>query len=278
MYVRNGTGVLKKVLLSKPTYLAPAPINEIAKKWQNHTLDVEKMEQEHRLLVDTYKSHGVDVEFLEAKESRPNAVFARDFGGCVKEGYILGCFTKSLRDDERVDYEEKMKHLGIPKIAEIKEGYFEGGDFMFLNEETIAVGMFDRSNQQGVDSMARQLEPYGYKVIGVKGDPRYLHLDMCFNLVTDQLALAYKKGLPDDFLQLVHKLGIDIIEVEEQAIFTHGCNVQALGSNKVLCLSQNSHINEAIKARGIEVIELPITEILKAGGGPHCMTFPLLRG
>ena len=32
MFVKNGTGVLKKVLLSKPQYLKAAPINEIARK------------------------------------------------------------------------------------------------------------------------------------------------------------------------------------------------------------------------------------------------------
>lgn len=32
MFVKNGTGVLKKVFVSRPDYLKPAPINEIAKK------------------------------------------------------------------------------------------------------------------------------------------------------------------------------------------------------------------------------------------------------
>ena len=45
MFVRNGTGVLKRVLLSRPEYLKAAPINEIAKKWDLE-LDVEKMMQE----------------------------------------------------------------------------------------------------------------------------------------------------------------------------------------------------------------------------------------
>lgn len=278
MYVKNGTGVLRKVLLSKPTFLKPAPINEIAKKWQDTTLDIDKMMLEHQLLVDVYESNGVSVEYLQAKENRPNAVFARDFGGCVREGYILGRFTKSMRDDERTDYEQKMVELGIPKVAEIEEGYFEGGDFMFLDEKTIAVGMFDRSDLVGVNSMEEQLKPYGYEVIGVPGKSAYLHLDMCFNLVTDKLALAYKAGLPNEFLSLLEEKGIEIIDIEENAIFTHGCNVQALGNNKVIALSHNKLINDQIALKGVEVISLDITEILKAGGGPHCMTFPLLRG
>ena len=33
MYVKDGTSRLKKVLVSRPQFLKPAPINEIAKKW-----------------------------------------------------------------------------------------------------------------------------------------------------------------------------------------------------------------------------------------------------
>ena len=42
MHVNNGTGALKKVLVSKPEFLKPAPINEIAKLWKDTTLDVDK--------------------------------------------------------------------------------------------------------------------------------------------------------------------------------------------------------------------------------------------
>ncbi|WP_206537514.1 arginine deiminase family protein [Listeria aquatica] len=33
-----------------------------------------------------------------------------------------------------------------------------------------------------------------------------------------------------------------------------------------------------MKELGLEVIEINLEEILKGGGGPHCMTFPLERG
>ena len=36
MFVKNGTGELKKVLVSRPEYLKPAPINEIAKKVEGY--------------------------------------------------------------------------------------------------------------------------------------------------------------------------------------------------------------------------------------------------
>ena len=60
-------------------------------------------------------------------------------------------------------------------------------------------------------------------------------------------------------------------------IYQHGYNVQALGNGRVLSLAQNKAINSAMYELGLEVIEVEITELLKAGGGIHCMTFPLER-
>ncbi len=276
MFVKNGTGILKRVLVSKPEYLKAAKINEIAKKW-DLDLDLEKMKHEHELLVKAYENNGVKVEYLEADPDRPNSVFARDFGGCVKEGYILGNFKLPLRYKEHIDYEKKMEELNIPVIARVEKGLFEGGDFMFLNERTIAVGMADRTNEQGVEEIRSQLSKYGYEVIGVKLKKEYLHLDMCFNLVDDNIAVSYKEGLPEDFVKKIDEMGIDIVSVPEESIFEHGCNLQAIGNHKVLSLKKNVRVNEELRKRGMNVIELDITEILKAGGGPHCMTFPLER-
>ncbi|MDD6771420.1 arginine deiminase family protein [Inconstantimicrobium porci] len=100
---------------------------------------------------------------------------------------------------------------------------------------------------------------------------------MCFNLVDDNLAVAYKEGLPKDFVDRLDSMGIEIISVSEESIFEHGCNLQAIGDHKAISLKRNSKVNEQLRAHGMEVIELDITEILKAGGGPHCMTFPLER-
>jgi arginine deiminase len=36
-------------------------------------------------------------------------------------------------------------------------------------------------------------------------------------------------------------------------------------------------VNARLEALGLEVIAPEITRLLRGGGGPHCMTFPLLR-
>lgn len=277
MFVKNSIGVLKKVLMCRPTYLKAVPINEIAKKWETTELDVEKMENEHRSLVEAYEANGVEVVMVDADSRRGNSVFSRDFGGCIREGYILGNFKEPVRFLEREVYKNKMEELGIPMVAECKEGLFEGGDFTFLDDNTLAIGMVARSNEKGIDEIRTALSKYGYKVIAVLCDEKYLHLDLCFNLVDEKLAVAYRDGLPKEFLKTLDDMGIETIDITEESVFNHGCNLQSIGNKRVISLKQNTYVNEELRKREITVIDLDITEILKAGGGPHCMTFPLSR-
>ncbi|MDR2103434.1 MAG: hypothetical protein LBP42_04945, partial [Treponema sp.] len=197
MFVKNSTGILKKVLLCKPAYLKITPINEIAKKWIDKPLDLNKMEAEHRALVKAYEDNGVQVAFLEADPKLPYLVFARDFGGCIREGYILGKFREPIRHEEQARYKARMEALGVPLVVEVKQGFFEGGDFFFLDDTTLAVGMIARSDAEGVEEIRRGLAPLGYTVIGVPAKPQYLHLDMCFNLVSENLAVGYPPALPE---------------------------------------------------------------------------------
>lgn len=276
MFVKNSTGKLKQVLMSYPQYLSIEPINVISKHFKDHQLDKKKIDEEFNLLVQTYQNLGIEVFFLPPNETYPDSVFARDFGACLKDGYILGRFKHEYRKNERKAYEKKMQELNIPQLFKVHEGYFEGGDFFFLDDKTIVIGILERTNQIGYQEIKEHFKNQ-YEVLFVKSDPEFLHLDMCFNLIDEHLALICKDAFDISFLQELQKRNIELIEVSKEDIFRHGLNVQALGDKKVLALKKNHDINLQIKQKGYEVIELDITEILKCGGGIHCMTFPLKR-
>nr|WP_106449592.1 arginine deiminase family protein [Trichococcus alkaliphilus] len=278
MYVANGTGRLEKVLLSKPNHVHQAEqINEISKNWNLEHIDERRVQKEFHDLHALYESLGISVELMEKDEILPHAVFARDFGGCVNEGYILGKFKNGIRLPETAAYEEKMAELGVPLLGEVSgAGVFEGGDFAFLDERTVAIGMLDRTNAEGFGQITEILKPLGYEVHSVEMDPRYLHLDMCFNLVAPKVAIGYA-DLPETFVALLKKMEIELITDDEPAIFRHGYNVQAIGRDEVISLVQNRGINEKMRKKGLTVHEVELTELLKLGGGIHCMTFPLRR-
>jgi len=279
IHVSSATGVLKKVLLSRPDYLALAPINKIAADWmaKGITINQDRAIREHDQLIEIYKSNGIEVEILEPIEGLTSMVFARDFGFNLKEGFVLGRFKEKLRQKESEKYAMKLEELGVPMIARCTEGVVEGGDFWQLDEKTLAIGKLQRSNERGIDNIRQQLIPYGYEIIEVKSDPRYLHLDMIFNIVGEKTAVSYWDGLPKHFQNYLTNNGYDIISIEEEGVFKHFSNLQALGNKRVISLKANVDVNNQLRDRGFEVFELDSTEILKTGGGPHCMTFPISR-
>lgn len=278
-YVETATGVLHKVLLSRPDYLALAPINKIAEDWlaKGMTIDRNKALKEHDSLIEIYKQNGIDVVIQPPKEKLTSMVFARDFGFNLKEGFVLGKFKEPIRQRESDLYTKTLEAIGVPMIARCTEGVVEGGDFWQLEEKVLAIGKLQRSNEAGIDNIRQQLKPYGYSIIEVASDPRYLHLDMIFNIVGEKTAVAYVGGLPEHFRAYLAEQNYDIIPIEEEGVFKHFCNLQALGDKKVISLTSNTAVNRQLRDRGFTVFELAAEEILKTGGGPHCMTFPVKR-
>lgn len=278
-YVESATAVLRKVLLSRPDYLALAPINEIASEWLDKgvVIDQVKALKEHDALIALYEKNDVEVVILDPAEDLTSMVFARDFGFNLKEGVVLGKFKETIRQQETELYAGKLEALGVPIIARCTEGVVEGGDFWHLDNKTLAIGKLQRSNTQGIENIRHQLAAYGYEIIEVASDPRYLHLDMIFNIVGEKLAVAYWEGLPKAFQNYLNHHDYDIIHIDEAGVFKHFSNLQALGNKKVISLKANIHVNNELANRGYKVFELDAVEILKTGGGPHCMTFPLIR-
>ncbi|MBN2880259.1 MAG: nitrate reductase [Clostridia bacterium] len=278
-YVNSATGILKKVLLSAPSYLTLEPIDKISIDWLEKGTEIDRVKaaEEHAQLIEIYKSNGVEVETIEPVEGLSSMTYSRDFGFNLKEGYVLGRFKENVRRPETEKYREKLEELDIPMIACCTEGYLEGGDFWQLDERTLAVGMLQRSDEMGIENIRRQLKFFGYEIIEVEAKEEYLHLDMIFNIVGEKTAVAYWDGLPKHFKNYLSEHNFDIIKIEEEGVFRHFCNLQALGNKRVISLKANYEVNCSLRERGFEVFELDCTEILKAGGGPHCMTFPLMR-
>lgn len=279
VFVKNSTGVLKKVLLCPPNNIKFQPINVISQSWldKGYQVDKEACLREHAEFVQAYKENGVEVVLMDPTEGLTNQVFARDFGACLAEGYILGNFRETIRKEETIAYDKKLKELGIPCVAKCKKGLFEGGDFWFLDDYTLAIGVVARTDIEGIEELRPQLRNLGYSIIPVNCPEDNLHLDMCFNIAAERVAVVCKEVLPDYFIKMLEKRKFTLIEVPQEGVFKHYCNIQALGNGKVLSFTNNKIVNQKLKALGLEVITVDLIEILKNGGGPHCMTFPLIR-
>lgn len=279
-FVSNSTGRLRRVLLCPPTYFHFQPINEITRlvlASGEPEADLAVLAREHAEFAEAYRSAGVEVVLIDPDPDLPYMVYARDFGACLTEGVLIGSFREPVRQGEELRYAAKLAELGVALIGRITRGAFEGGDFWFLDESTVVHGVVARTTWQGVVNAQEILEPLGYTVTGVQLASRNLHLDMAFNIVAPGVAVCATAQMPEFFLKMLRKRRFELIDVPSEGVFKHHCNVQALGDGIVLTFAGNTEVNKRLQALGLEVITPEITQILKGGGGPHCMTFPLLR-
>ena len=193
---------------------------------------------------------------MEPDPDLPYMVYARDFGACLAEGALIGSFREPVRQGEDLLYERKLHELGVPIIGRVDRGFFEGGDFWFLDEATIAHGVVARSDWEGVRAAARILEPLGYAVVGVQLPSRNLHLDMAFNIVAPGVAVCAPEQLPDFFLRMLRKRRFELVEVESAGVFKHHCRPASASATAACSRSPATRPSTekltALRARGAD--------------------------
>jgi N-dimethylarginine dimethylaminohydrolase len=89
--------------------------------------------------------------------------------------------------------------------------------------------------------------------------------------------LACVAALPPDFLRRPRDRGIRVFEVSPEEVFEHACNVLATGPGRVISHTRNQRINDRLRAEGYELSILELGELARSGGGPRCLTLPLVR-
>ncbi|WP_371379156.1 arginine deiminase-related protein [Sporomusa aerivorans] len=101
-FVTSSTGKLEKVLLCPPVNISLEPIDYISNRWAAAGAQANRDAclKEHASLVQAYRANGVEVIMAEPAAGLTNQVYSRDFGACIKEGYILGNFREPVRQGE----------------------------------------------------------------------------------------------------------------------------------------------------------------------------------
>lgn len=279
-FVNSEFGKLKKVLLCRPEYLRiNNPINVIAEKHnkEGNEVDREKACKEHDLFVDAFKSYGVEVLLSKPHVRYPYEVNTRDLGVTTPKGIIFGRFLKPVHWGEHRLAEKTLDENDIPKYYKLDRGTFEGGDFMYIDENTAAVGMGIRTNMLGINALKIALYDVALELIPVDFDEDFLHLDMIFNVIDDKVAIICPEALPDHLLKTLKDKNFELIEVSKEEVFLHACNILNIGNDTIFSHYQANRVNEKLEALGYNVEIIPLKEVLKSGGGPRCMSFPIIR-
>jgi N-dimethylarginine dimethylaminohydrolase len=247
--------------------------------------DLAIAQQEHDHLVATLRRAGAEViEHAATQPGRADALFVFDPALVTDHGAIMLSMGKELRRGEEQAMAQRFAELGVPVLATLHgDARAEGGDLLWLDHDTLVVGLGFRTNAAGLRQLRAALEPIGVTVVPVDlpyytGPQACLHLLSLISLVDHDLAVVYPPLLAVSFYQELLRRNIRLIEVPEAEFVTMGTNVLALAPGECLMRDGNPITQALLEAAGCEVLTYKGGEIsLKAEGGPTCLTRPILR-
>lgn len=213
-----------------------------------------------------------------------DSIYCRDASIATDFGMILCNMGKEGRVNEPKSHFKVYKERGINVLGEIVfPGTLEGGDVAWLDKKTLAVGHTYRTNEEGILQLKTLLEPKGVEVIVAelphyKGESDVFHLMSILSPVDKNLAVVYSPLMPIKFRNELLKRGFELIEVPDEEFESMGCNVLAVAPRGCIMVEGNPITKQLMEAAGCKVQSYKGDEIsVKGGGGPTCLTRPLLR-
>jgi N-dimethylarginine dimethylaminohydrolase len=242
--------------------------------------------EEFDRLVALLTGFGIQIDYLpEAQGVGLDSLYTRDASVVTREGMVLCNMGKPQRREEPAAEASLFRSLDVPILGAIAgEGRLEGGDVAWLDETTLAVGHGYRTNAEGIRQLRGLLAGCVQEIIEVplphwRGPDDVFHLMSFLSPLDTRLACVYSPLLPVPFREDLLRRGFDLVEVPEAEFETMGCNVLTLAPRRCLVLAGNPRTRDLLERAGVEVHEYEGLEIsLAGGGGPTCLTRPILRG
>ncbi|HEX6484642.1 MAG TPA: arginine deiminase family protein [Ktedonobacteraceae bacterium] len=242
--------------------------------------------QEHDDLVALLRQAGAEVIYHDQPQPRhADAIFVFDPAIVTDYGAIILSMGKLQRRGEEAAITRCLEALGVPVLYSLHgEARAEGGDLLWLDHDTLAVGQGFRTNAEGLRQLREALKEIGVQVLPVElpyytGSEACLHLLSLISIVDDHVAVVYSPLLSVPFWQELKRRDFKLIEVPDAEFATMGPNVLALAPGQCLMLEGNPITRQRLEAAGCEVMTYYGNEIsLKAEGGATCLTRPILRG
>ena len=289
MSAHSESGKLKSLFIKKASaaFIDDAHISE---HWEALNYlgkpDITKALEEYEAFEQILKDNGAEVLYLPQDDTvNMDSIYCRDAAIATDEGMIICNMGKEGRIKEPAAEKRAFEANGIAVLGVITApGTVEGGDVAWLNEKTLAVGHTYRTNEEGIRQLTNLLAPLGVHVMSVpmphyKGPSDVFHLMSVLSPVDSNLAVVYSPLIPIVFRNELIARGYELVEVPDEEFDSMGCNVLALAPRVCLMVKGNPITKSRLEKAGCKVIEYQGAEIsVKGGGGPTCLTRPVMRG
>lgn len=259
----------------------------------------EKLQREHDILVAALKAEGIEVVYLEPKKPLigtygiplRSAPYTRETI-MVRGGAIVERPAPAYKKGLEVFHARRLMELGCPILHTIHgQGVYEASNLVWIDDSSVILATGLRGNVEGARQVERVLRELGVEDIHFAQLPGYLytrrrqvggssgifHLDMTFGMAHYKIGVLWPGGVGYDTILWLENKGVELIEVSDEELLTCAPNLLPIAPKKVIVSALNLNMTKELRRRGIKVIELDLSEFAKGGGGPTCLTLPLIR-
>ena len=235
-------GRLRRVVMRRPGEAMAAA--DPAAWHYTGAIDLEEARHAHDAFADALRAW--DVEVLYHDEPLPDhsdSVFVFDPVLVTDRGTIVLSMGKERRRGEEEPLARTLQDCGVPVFGRLEgDARAEGGDTLWLDHDTLAVGRGFRTNAEGVHQLRDLLGPVGVRVVDYDlpyftGSEACLHLLSLISPVDVDLAVAYPPLMPTSFWAELKRRGIRLLEVpEEEFAQTQATNILTVAPRKCIML------------------------------------------
>lgn len=273
-------GVLRDVLLCRPDNYRWEAVNAVAKATLDAEtpLNLDRAKKQYDGLVQCLEQAEVNTHFLDLEDGLAFQCFTRDSSQMTPWGAVV---NQLARIERRGEWSEVLKFYqknDIPIWQHNTQGTAEGGDIHVVKPGVFLIGYSGtRTTRAGAEQYAKWFEAEGWEAKLQPFAEHFLHLDVLFCMVAEDLALACVDALDDAFLGWAQRHGIRIIPVTFKESMELGANALALGDKRVISPRHSRRVNDAMRAEGLHVFEPELDCFTRGGGSVHCLTQALRR-
>jgi len=266
--------------------LVRPPLAEDVENWRSYgwrsVPDYAAAAEEHELFRGLLEAAGAEVVVSRHDPGNPDAIYVYDPVLVGAEGAVLLRPGKDGRRGEPEAIAASLEAADVPVAHALSDpALVEGGDTVWLDENTLLVGIGYRTNPAAVAALAGAfpgVDVVAFDLPHWNGRAEVMHLMSLISPLDRDLAVVYTRLAPVRLLDLLAERGVAVIEVPDEEFASQGSNVLALGPRQALALDGNPETRRSMERAGVDVVVYRGDEISKKGdGGPTCLTRPLLR-
>ncbi|GGA53667.1 hypothetical protein GCM10011507_01000 [Edaphobacter acidisoli] len=268
----------------RPTYLMCAPqlydVSYVINPWMAGNVHASSrtraMEQWARLYEAL--SSIADVVLIDPEPGSPDMVFTAN-AGLERNGIVaLSSFFHPERQGEEPHFRRWLTSAGYTVVDIPRSTPFEGeGDALFANDASCLWAGYGPRTAVSSHRILRSI--WNLEVISLHlVDPRFYHLDTCFAPLEGGYAMYYPKAFDQASLEKIERFYAKDkrIIVSEQNAVRFACNAINVGRT-VIMNEISAELESCLRSRGFDVVQVQLSEFLKAGGAAKCLVMRLSK-